>query len=193
MNFQGITYINRMEVILMIREGLNKAKWSSLIIGILLILSGIMFYTNPMATLVSVSTWIAVVIIATGIIKIIRYFANDVFKQGSFLIIGILEIVLGSIMISTQPVTALTLAMFVGFWEIFTGVSEMVTSMDLRKFDFPRWWVGFISGVLGIVLGFMIIKNPTLTGTLVSIYAIVYGITFVSTFFAINTLLKKYE
>lgn len=193
MNFQGITYINRMEVILMIREGLNKAKWSSLIIGILLILSGIMFYTNPMATLVSVSTWIAVVLIATGIIKIVRYFANDVFKQGSFLIIGILEIVLGGIMISTQPVTAITLAMFVGFWEIFTGVSEIVTSIDLKKFDFPRWWVGFISGILGIVLGFMIIKNPTLTGTLVSIYAIVYGVTFVSTFFAINSLLKKYE
>ncbi|NLY21637.1 MAG: hypothetical protein GXZ08_10215 [Tissierellia bacterium] len=177
----------------MIREGLNKAKWSSLIIGILLILSGIMFYTNPMATLVSVSTWIAVVLIATGIIKIVRYFANDVFKQGSFLIIGILEIVLGGIMISTQPVTAITLAMFVGFWEIFTGVSEIVTSIDLKKFDFPRWWVGFISGILGIVLGFMIIKNPTLTGTLVSIYAIVYGVTFVSTFFAINSLLKKYE
>ncbi len=175
------------------KRGLKGIKWMSLAIGVLLIITGVIFYMNPMETLVSLSYWLVAIFIATGIMRIVRYFVSDIFKHGSFLIIGIVEVLLGILMIYTQPVTALTLAVFIGFWQLFTGVSEIATSLDLKNLDFPRWWIGAVSGVLGIILGFMLIKNPGLSRILISVYAIIYGITFISTFFAINSISKKLD
>ncbi len=120
------------------KRGLKGIKWMSLAIGVLLIITGVIFYMNPMETLVSLSYWLVAIFIATGIMRIVRYFVSDIFKHGSFLIIGIVEVLLGVLMIYTQPITALTLAVFIGFWQLFTGVSEIATSLDLKNLDFPR-------------------------------------------------------
>ena len=168
------------------REGLKKARWISLIIGILLIITGVIFFTNPVGSLISLAYLIACMFIATGILRVIRYFTGSIFRSGSFLILSILDILLGIAMLYTQPFTAITLAMFLGFWEMFTGVSEIAISIDLKQIEMPRWWLGILSGILGIILGVMIIKTPALSSLFIAIYAIIYGLTFVSTFFALR-------
>lgn len=168
------------------REGLKKARCISLIICTLLIITGVIFFTNPVGSLISLAYLIACMFIATGILRVIRYFTGSIFRSGSFLILSILDILLGIAMLYTQPFTAITLAMFLGFWEMFTGVSEIAISIDLKQIEMPRWWLGIISGILGIILGVMIIKTPALSSLFIAIYAIIYGLTFVSTFFALR-------
>lgn len=153
-------------------------------------MGGIIFYKYPLDSLLSLAYFIGMLFVVVGILRVIRYFSDYMFKSGSFLILGILDILMGIIMLYTQPFTALTLAMFFGFWEVFSGLSEIVTSIDLKQVGLPRWWIGVLGGVLGILLGIMLIKNPALSSIYLGIYAFLYGLTFISTFFALSQFTK---
>ncbi|RVU55033.1 HdeD family acid-resistance protein [Anaerosphaera multitolerans] len=174
-------------------KNLKNAKWISLIMGALLILGGIIFLSNPLSSLLSLVYVIAAVFIATGILRILRYFTDSMFKTGSFLILGILDVILGIAMVYSQPLSAITLSIFLGFWEIVSGVSEIAISIDLKKSGFPRWWLGLALGILGVILGIMFINNPALPIIYIGIYMVMYGVTFISTFFGLLALERKFK
>lgn len=172
-------------------ERLNSARWISLVIGILLIITGITFFKYPIESLMSISLLLAIMFIAIGVLRLIRYFTDDMFKTGSFLVISILDIILGLLIIFSQPLSALTLGMILAIWIMFTGVTEIAVSLDLKRFEVPRWWLGLISGIIGVILGFMMIRNPALSSIYIGMYVILYGITFISVFFGLTSLKNK--
>ncbi|WP_101773402.1 HdeD family acid-resistance protein [Peptostreptococcus faecalis] len=173
------------------KDNLNYARWMSLLMGILLICSGIIFYMYPITSLVSMAYMIACIFIVVGAVRIVRYFTHTTFRTGAFLVQGILEIILGILMLYTQGITVITLAMFLGFWEIFSGTSEIANSFDLKKNEFKGWWLGIISGLIGISLGFMLIGDPALSSILIGMYALIYGFTYILSFFNISYILKN--
>ena len=138
---------------------------------------------------------IAIFLIAIGVLRVIRYFTDDMFKTGIFLVGGILDIILGIIVISNQPVSVAAFTTFIGFWQLFSGVSEIVISIDLKRFEMPRWWLGLIAGAFGIILGYMLIQDTVLSSIyislLVGIYMIVFGVTFISTFFGLSKYIRR--
>ena len=84
------------------KRSLNITRWISLSLGILLIILGFMFFSNPMESLITLSIWIALMFILTGILRTIRYFTDDMFHTGAFLITSILDILLGVLMIAKE-------------------------------------------------------------------------------------------
>lgn len=176
-------------------DSVKRARWISLIIGILLIINGIIFIANPIESVITLVNVIAVSLIAIGVLRVIRYFTNDMFKSGVFLVGGILDVILGILIVSNQSVSVVTFTTFIGFWQLFSGVSEIVVSIDVKRLGLPRWWLGLISGILGIILGFMLIRNLVFTSVYISmvvgIYMLVFGITFISTFFGLNKFIRN--
>lgn len=175
------------------KRSLNITRWISLSLGILLIILGFMFFSNPMESLITLSIWIALMFILTGILRTIRYFTDDMFHTGAFLITSILDILLGVLMIANNPLTALALGTFVSFWVMFSSIAEIAVSLDLRKVGIPTWWLGVLTGILGIVIGIKIVGNPLLSSIYIGFYVVLYGITFISTFFGMTFLMKKFE
>lgn len=171
-------------------NSLKNAKWISLMIGVLLILSGVIFFSRPIESLLSLVNIISFIFIMVGVLRIIRYFTDRIFKSGAFLVGGILDILLGILIIYNQPFSIIAFTTFLGFWQIVSGVSEIAISIDLKKFNLPRWWLGIISGILGIIIGFIFINNPASSSIYISFYLLVYGITFISTFFTLSNLTK---
>ncbi len=171
-------------------NSLKQAKWISLLMGILLIINGFIFFTRPLDSLISLVNILSIILIAVGVLRIIRYFTDKIFKTGSFLIGGILDILLGILIIINQPFSIIAFTTFLGFWQIVSGVSEIAISIDLKRFNFPRWWLGLILGILGIIIGFMFINNPASPSIYIGVYLIFYGITFISTFFGISKLIR---
>lgn len=176
-------------------ESIKKARWISLIIGILLIVNGIIFMANPIETVIALVTVIAISLIAIGVLRVIRYFTDNMFKSGIFLVGGVLDIILGIMIIANQPMSIAPFTIFIGFWELFSGVVEIAVSIDLKQMNIPRWWLGVIAGIFGIILGFMLIRNMAFSSVyisfLVGIYMIVFGGTFISTFFSLGKLKNR--
>lgn len=169
---------------------IKRASWLSLLIGILLTISGVIFIMNPIESVIALVNLIAVFLIIIGILRIIRYFTDNMFKTGLFLVGGVLDIILGVLIISNQPMSVVTFTTFIGFWQLFTGVSEIAISIDLKRLGLPRWWLGIIAGIFGLILGFLLIRNTMFSSIYISlvvgIYMIALGITFVSTFFSLR-------
>ncbi len=174
----------------------NVARWLSLIIGILFIISGIINFLNPVLTTVSLVQFIAIMLMATGLLRVIRFFSNDLFRVGSFLMAGILDLILGFLMIKNMTVSVLTFTVLVGFWVLGNGIAEIASSIDLKMIGLSRWWLGLISGIIGVVFGFFLITNQGLStiyiSTMFSVFVIILGVNFISTFMALTKLKRKY-
>ncbi|HLR20482.1 MAG TPA: DUF308 domain-containing protein [Tissierellaceae bacterium] len=174
------------------KKSLNTARWISLFLGILLFALGFMFFANPKESLITLSTWIAFIFILAGVLRIIRYFTDGVFHTGSFLITSILDIVLGILMIASNPSTALALGTLISFWITFSSIAEIAISIDLKKVGVSTWWIGLLTGILGIILGISMIRDPLLSSIYIGSYIVLYGVTFITTFFGITSITKRF-
>jgi uncharacterized membrane protein HdeD (DUF308 family) len=95
-----------------------------------------------------------------------------------FVVVGIVQVVLGMIAIVVPHVIALATAVLIGWLLIIGGVIEIFQAI------FDRGWRGFfidlLAGILYLVLGFMIVANPgvalvTVT-LLIAMFLIIGGI-----------------
>jgi uncharacterized membrane protein HdeD (DUF308 family) len=97
---------------------------------------------------------------------------------------GIIGVAAG-ILVFLYPIFAtISAALFVlyivAFWSIFTGITEIVAAIQLRKEIEGEFWLG-LSGVLSLVFGILLlIMNPAqgimALVTIVAAYAIVFGV-----------------
>lgn len=175
-------------------KDINITRWLSLIIGILFIVTGFFSLMNPGLAVASIANFFSLMLIAIGILKVIRYFSNSLFKIGSFLIAGILDILLGILMFRNLASSIELLRFFMAFWILIIGVTEIATSIDLKNMELDRWWLGLISGILGIIVGYAIIAKVAFfvgyTSVLFAFYMILLGANFISTFIGLTRLRK---
>ena len=90
--------------------------------------------------------------------------------------------------------TALTLVFLIAFWAIFTGVFEIVASIDLAGELDGDWMLG-LSGVLSVVFGTVVALFPR-SGALaviwlIGLYAILDGITRLMVAYRVNNAGKE--
>lgn len=175
------------------KKSMERVKWISLAIGILLILIGVLFYKRPMESLVTLTSIIAINFILIGILRLVRYFLDPLFTTGSFLITAIFDIFIGILIIYNSPVSIISLSILLGFWIMVTGIGEIAVSIDLKKVGMSNWWLGMLSGLIGMVAGIMLFKNPILSSVYIGLYTILYGLTFVWTFIELHNLIKRIE
>ncbi len=165
-------------------------KWISLLIGVLFIISAIMTFLNPLVTAGAILLYVPYMLIAVGILKIIRYFMSEAFRVGSFLVSGIMDLLVGYLILRHMSTAALTFSILIGFWVFIGGVTEIANAIDLRNARFERWWVGLISGLAGLILGYMLLTNRALTAIYVStvfaIYMLFLGASLIMTFYQIH-------
>lgn len=177
-------------------RGLNVAKWISLIVGILLIIGSVLNVLDPISANFSLVKTLSFLLIGIGILRVVRYFSDSIFNSGAFLVGGILDIILGVIMLNNLQVSVLAVQHLVSFWILFNGIAEIAVSIDLRKVGLKRWWTALLSGILGIVLGYLLITTDGLStlyvSMMVSIYMFTLGLTFISTFFAISRFRRMF-
>ncbi|TNJ45636.1 DUF308 domain-containing protein [Tamlana fucoidanivorans] len=146
---------------------LKKNWWLVLLRGIVLISLGFLIVGNPMDALVGMGIYLSITLLFTGIMQVIGALSTrKVFNNwGWSLTIGIIDIVFGFILLSSPGITAITLPFVVGFWIIISGLMTFLESFNFKKTGVKNWWFGLISGVLSVIVGF-IITNNLLVGTL---------------------------
>ncbi len=174
---------------------LKQSKWISLLIGIALILTGVTFFVYPIEGTITIINWIGISLIVIGALKIIRYLTHRVFRTGGFLVSAILDIILGIFILGHNITTINALVLLLGFWQLFSGISAIASAIDLQRLRLQRWWLGLIYGAIGIIFGYIIIKETEIgvlyISMLTGINMIMYGVLYISTFLVLDKLPKE--
>ncbi|MGB3345175.1 MAG: HdeD family acid-resistance protein [Aequorivita sp.] len=140
--------------------------WLSLILGVLFILLGIWVIRTPLASYISLSMLFSVFIFISGIFGIVFSISNrkEMEGWGWHLTGGILDLMIGSLLVLHPAITMTILPFFVGFWILFRGVFGIGLSFQLRSFGVPNWGLLLVFGILTVLFSFLLLLNPVFTG-----------------------------
>ena len=159
--------------------------------GILMALLGVFIWLNPAATLLALALYIGIVFIVVGT----GYFAASFsFRSGWYLLVGILDILVGIVFVSNLGVSAASLPIIFAIWCLAVGAIQVASAFQLRSEGFPWGWT-FGVGLLGIVFGFLILAYPALGAltitALMGAYVMLYGFIELAEYFYIKRLIVQ--
>lgn len=159
-----------------------------LLAGILMVVLGGYVWFNPVISLVALSLYIgaALIIIGAG------YIGSSLnVDSGWFMFVGLIDILIGVILVANIGVTAVTLPIIFALWCIAVGVAQLVSAYHQGRSDLPWGW-SFSLGILGIVFGFLILRYPGIgavtISTLLGLYIVLYGLLEITEYFYFRKL-----
>lgn len=156
--------------------------WMSLIIGLLALGVGIWCIFRPVEALLALTILFVVSFLLSGILEIIFALVNrnNLDGWGWTLTSGIVDLLLGILLLCIPVDTPLILIYFVGFWIMFQSVWAIGMAVDLRRIQVSGWVWLLVLAILGLVFSFIFIVSPSFGGgfivALMSISFILYGI-----------------
>ncbi|MBW4505004.1 MAG: HdeD family acid-resistance protein [Scytonematopsis contorta HA4267-MV1] len=163
------------------QDDIKKNVNTSLIVGALLIILGIIAVAQPAISTVFAVTWLAVILASAGFAKL--FYAFDTRSQGGFvwkLLLGILYIATGFMLLYNPLTSAVTLTLLVASFLFTEGIFELILAFRLRPQQNWTWALG--NGIVTLLLGAMIgfqwpFNTPWVIGTLVGVSVIFSGVS----------------
>ena len=151
-----------------------------LIAGIIFVITGIYTVSQPLDSYLALSVIFSISFLLTGVMEIYFAIANrqQVDNWGWNLAMGILDFIVGMILLSNPALSMATLPLFVGFIILFRSISAISYGIDLRHYAIKSWgWVVFY-GIIGVILALAMIFNPVFGGINIVVWtAIAFIIT----------------
>lgn len=141
---------------------LKKIKTNVVVSSLLCVILGLVLVFRPGLSIRIVCTAVGVVLIVTGVMRIIEYFA---LRDGSMyaqvnLIFGIVLAVVG-IWITMQPDKVLAIIpIIVGIVIVIHGLHNLKQAMELLRDKYDKWWIALIMGVLTVGFGVLLVCRP---------------------------------
>ncbi len=161
---------------------IKKHWWVNTLKGILFILMGCVALYHPAEALYTVGLYIGYFMLVSGIFYLFALFNKNSRDRSKswYLIEGLLDVILGILILSSPAFTVEILPYFIGFWVIFLGISQLSLPFVMGEgFSGMKIWF-IILGIISLVFGFIIINSPFISGikltVLLSIFFIAYGI-----------------
>ena len=141
--------------------------WLLLLVGVLLAGIGVLVLIFPARSYLGMSLLFGWVILLSGCLEVILPTANSHFVTGRgwMLVGGIIEIVLGVILILNVGLSASTLPLFLGFWLLMRAFATIGLSGDMQTLDIPGAGWTLLTGILLLVCSLGILLQPTGVGS----------------------------
>jgi uncharacterized membrane protein HdeD (DUF308 family) len=147
--------------------------WLLLLRGIVTIVFGVLAFTWPGRTLLTLNFLWGVYVIADGIFALwaaISSHGGEIAPRWWLALIGITGILAGLLAFVWPGITAHVSLMLIASWAIVTGMLEMYGAIRLHR-EIEVEWMMALSGLLSFVLGVTLIARPG-AGALAVIWSI---------------------
>ena len=141
--------------------------WLLLLTGIALFIIGLVVFLYPAQSYLGMSLMFGFLIFFSGLFQIILSAGNKHYMTGRgwMLAGGIIEVILGVILILNTALSAATLPIFLAFWLLFRSFSAIGLGSDMNAMNVPGSGWTIVSGVLLLLLSMWILFQPILFGT----------------------------
>ena len=145
--------------------------WVFLVGGLASVIFGILAFMRPGIALLVLSIFFAAAVLVDGASNIVGAVQHRE-KDGWWimLLIGILGVVAGGYALLNPPVSMMAFIFLVAFEAILLGVFLLMLGYKVRKAT-SREWILYVTGVLSVLFGILVIMNPT-AGSLSVVYLI---------------------
>ena len=159
----------------MVKE--NKITINNLMSSLLFLLFGIILMTRwDLITIAS--KIIGIILIVTGIVKIIVY----IYMKGklgdykmSELIIGLLIVGCGILLLAYSSALSFAIRTIIGLWALFSGINRIIFAISVKSFDRIGFRVYLITSILMIIIGLLLMAG--LVDKIIGLFVIGYSIT----------------
>lgn len=182
----------------LVRDALAFAKsnwWLFLLGGVLYILFGLLALFRPADALLALAVVFAVFLLVDGIFNVARALGAKG-AQGRWWVfgVGVISILIGLYALLGPLNTVLLFVYVVAFQAILFGVTIFMFGVDLRK-AVRGEWVLYLTGVLSVLFGLLLLFDPGIGGLSVSlmvgVWALVIGVLRVLFAFRVRGLVRK--
>lgn len=158
--------------------------WSLALRGVIAIAFGILALINPAIAATSLVLWLSIFIMLDGAITLAGAVAGwkDVEDKWILIVEGVVSLLIGLLLFRSPNSGLLIVALFIGFWSIFSGVSKISLAIQLRKEMEGEGWLA-LAGVFFLVFGLIVLSRPGIAVAtlmyLIGGFAIVAGLALV--------------
>ncbi|KXA43419.1 MAG: DUF308 domain-containing protein [Staphylococcus simulans] len=156
----------------------NHIRWSSLIIGLLFALIGILSVSFPVENL-TVITWLfGIFFIFNGIAELFFRRLTKAFvgiASGWLMILGILNIIFGILFIVFTNVGQVAIIYMLAFWFIFSSALGVFTVTPVERTNKVYHFFSLLVNIIGIIAGIILLFNPLIGAFLIAFFV---GFTF---------------
>lgn len=153
--------------------------------GLLMILCGFYALLHPGVALMTLALYLGIAATCTGIVYIMTF---PKIRSYWALATGILNVLIGVLLIGNLGITTAILPFIFGFWVTVVGFGQMMLGFQLKDLDITTWGWRVTSGLLGVVLGTIMLINPVLSAvtmaTLLGVALLFYGALDIGEFIA---------
>jgi len=168
--------------------------WVALLRGLLAIVFGIGAWIWPGITILALVLVFGVYSVLDGILGLSMAVGGKSLPGSNRLLIalmGLFGVAAGVVAFLWPDITALALLWVIAIWAIMTGLLEIVAAVRLRK-EITNEWFWVLSGLLSVVLGLVLIFQPTLGAlgliTTIGIFSIAWGVALIMLSFKLKGL-----
>ncbi len=131
--------------------------WAFLIRGLLFLLVGIYMIASPASSYVALGFMFGLIIFLAGVAEFLHVTRdNDPGSRGWHLMLGIIDVILGIVLMGHITTSVAILRFIVGIWFLLRGISVFRFSRRMGK----SLWLT-LGAVLIILFGLLILFNPT--------------------------------
>ncbi|WP_368918054.1 DUF308 domain-containing protein, partial [Staphylococcus haemolyticus] len=137
----------------------GKLKWSSLIMGTLLLIVAVIIFSYPVKNFYTLTWLIGLFILINGVIQLLfRRAARALAGSGSGLIvvIGIIDIIFGLLVIFNVGASSTFFIFMFAAWFIVSSIIGLMTISKQSRLK----GLSIIVNVLGLLLGIILLFNP---------------------------------
>ena len=167
------------------------------LVGVFFIVAGVYIFMTPVASYLSLAILFSVLFLCSGFLEIFFALANS--KQlrgwGWMLGAGIVDFVIGCYLISSPPLAAEVLPLFVGIVLMFRSFRGLGIAFDMKAMHTKGYGSLIVLAILGLIFAFFMISNLQFGAFTVvywtSLTFIFLGILSMYFGFALRTLKKK--
>lgn len=163
-----------------------------LFFGILMIFAGVFTWFNPDTALLAIALYLGVIFLVGGVSYLSAFFSVH---SGGLLALGLLDIIVGAILISNLGITVASLPVLLAIWVLCVGVIQIAFSVDAKYSGLIFWKWTLASGILGVLFGFLILSHPTIGMFTISLilgaYLIMYGALGIGEYFTLKKILNN--
>ena len=161
--------------------------WLMLGLGLLSIVAGIIVLIEPGSSLKAIAVITGVFVLIDGIVALVAALSRGTENRGLAALIGVLNLIVGVLLIRHPIGGVVAVALLVGIWLIVAGAVRFVLAFDAER---HRVW-RFLLAAVEVVAGIAIVSSPSIgvatLALLVGLALIANGVSFGALGFALHS------
>jgi uncharacterized membrane protein HdeD (DUF308 family) len=168
---------------------------ATLVLGAVTVILGLIVSFHPTGSLNVLAVLIGILMILSGIFQLIRVFDPSESHRVWLGVAGLLFIVIGVVLIRHLHLTRALIGLVVGITWIVQGLAALLGGIAGGVREGRAWWIAF--GAISLIAGIVVTATPessiTVLAALIGIWAIIMGIFEIIGAFILRSAVRRAE